>query len=305
MSFTVTDAFVQQFSGNVRYLAQQKASRLRPAVLEDNITGEAAYMEQLAPTTARKVQSRHADSPLMNTQHLRRRIVPYDYDWSDLVDRLDKVKLLIDPTSAYAINAASAMGRGFDDEIIASFFATAYTGHAGATSVTWPNGNAESSPTQPAGLQVAVNDWSYGNGTGNAGLTISKLISASMALLAGEGDEDEEKFIMVGAKQLGNLLATTEATSADYNTVKALYDGKITQFMGCKFIHSERALTNGSGYYRIPCWRKSGIGLGVAQDIEGQIAPDPGKRFATRVYTDMAIGAARLEEVKIVELICL
>ena len=57
MSFTVTDAFVQQFSGNVRYLAQQKASRLRPAVLEDNITGEAAYMEQLAPTTARKPTS--------------------------------------------------------------------------------------------------------------------------------------------------------------------------------------------------------------------------------------------------------
>ena len=304
MSFTVTDAFVQQFTGNVRYLAQQKASRLRPTVVEDTITGEAAFMEQLAPTNARKVQSRHADTPIMNTQHLRRRIVPYDYDWGDLVDRLDKVRLLIDPTSAYAVNGASAMGRGIDDEIIGALFATAYTGHAGGTSVTWPNGNSESTPSQAAGLQVSVSDWTYGNGSGNAGLTISKLISAQVALLAGEGDEDEEKFIMVSAKQLGNLLATTEATSADYNTVKALYDGKIAQFMGFKFIHSERILTNGSGYFRVPCWRKSGMGLGVAKDIEGMVYQRPDKRNAWQVYTDMAVGAARLEEVKLVELIC-
>ena len=305
MSFTITDAFVQQFTGNVRFLAQQQDSRLDGCVLVDNITGEAAYMEQMAPTAARKVIARHSDSPIMNTQSLRRRIVPYDYDWGDLVDRLDRVRLLIDPTSNYAMQAAYAMRRAKDDEIINAFFATAYTGHAGTTAITWPNGNSESTPTAPPGVQIAVNDWTYGNGSGNVGLTISKLISAAVALDAAEGDLNEERYIAIGAKQKGNLLATTEATNADYAAVKALVDGKINQFMGFKFIHTERLQTNGSGYFRVPAWRKSAMGLGIAKDISGQIMPRPDKRFAMYVYTDEAIGAARIEEVKLVELICL
>jgi hypothetical protein len=305
MSFTVSDAFVQQFTGNVSLLAQQMYSRLSPLVLTDQITGESAYMEQVAPTAARKVIARHADSPLMNTQHLRRRIAPYDYDWGDLVDRLDKVRLLIDPASTYAKQAAAALERGKDDEIIAAFFGVAYTGHSGSTAVTWPNGNAESVPTQPGGTQILVNDWTYGNGSGNVGLTVSKLISASVALDAAEGDEMEERYIAVAAKQKGNLLATTEATSADYNTVRALYDGKIDTFMGFKFVHSERLQLDGNGYTRVPAWRKSAMGLGIAKDISGQIAPRPDKRFSWFVYADMSIGAARLEEAKLVEIKCL
>jgi hypothetical protein len=304
MSFQITTAFVQQFTGNVQLLAQQMESRLNGCVLTDNITGESAYMEQIAPTSARKRISRHEDSPIMNTQHLRRRIAPYDYEWGDLVDREDKVRLLIDPVSTYAQNAAAAMNRSKDDEIINAFFATAYTGHTGSTTVTWPNGDAESSPTTPAGTQVAVNDWTYGNGSGNVGLTISKLISASVALDAAEGDENEERFIAIGAKQKGNLLATTEATNADYTAVKALTEGKIDRFMGFRFIHSERLLTNGSGYTRVPAWRKSAMGLGISKDIEGRIAERADKNFATYVHASETIGASRLEEVKLVELIC-
>jgi hypothetical protein len=305
MSFTVTDAFVQQFTGNVRFLAQQTKSRLADTVITDNITGESAYMEQVAPTAARKKTSRHSDTPIMNTQHLRRRIVGYSYEWGDLIDRADKVRLLIDPTSTYAQNASYAMERSKDDEIIGGYFATAYTGHAGATAVTWPNGNSESAPTQPGGLQVAVNDWTYGNGSGNVGLTISKLISASVALDAAEGDEDEERFIVVAAKQKGNLLATTEATNADYAAVKALTEGKIDRFMGFTFRHSERLQTNASGYTRVPAYRQSAMGLGIIRDIEGQIGPRPDKSFSTQVFTDEEIGAARLEEAKLVEIICL
>lgn len=306
MSFTVTDAMVLAFTSNVRFLAQQKYSRLRPCMIEDSITGEAAYMEQVAPTGARKVTARHQDSPMMNTQHLRRRIAPYDYDWGDLVDRLDRARLLIDPASTYAQNGAFAMERAFDDEALAAIFGVAYSGHAGATALTWPNGNSESSPTQPAGTQVAVNDWTYGNGSGNAGLTVSKLISGLVALQAGEGEEEEEMYIALGAKQFGNLLATTEFTNADYNAVRELTRGKIqgASFMNFNFIHSERLLLNGSGQYRVPVWRKSGMGMGVARAVEGRIAERPDKRFGVYVYTDEAIGASRLEEVKVAELIC-
>lgn len=304
MSFTVTDPMVQQFSANINMLAQQTMSRLRGATFEDYVRGEAYYFEQVAASTARKVQARHEDSPIMNTQHLRRRLVPYDYEWGDLVDDQDKLRTLVDPTNVYAQTGAAAMGRAMDDEVLAAFFGTAYTGHAGATSVTWPNGNAESSPTAPAGTQVAVSDWTYGNGSGNAGLTISKLISARMALFAAEGDQDEECYIAVTNFQLGNLLATTEATNADYASVQALVSGKIDFFMGFKFLHSERLLKNGSSQWRVPAWRKTGIGLGITKDIGAQIAPRPDKRFADYVYVSMSCGAARLEEAKVVEIVC-
>jgi hypothetical protein len=308
MSFTVTDAFVQQFTGNVAYLAQQVESRFRGKVLEDQIVGESAYMEQVAPSAAQKITSRHSDSPIMNTQHLRRRLAPYDYGWGDLVDNLDKVKLLIDPTSTYARTGAMAMNRGQDDEIIAAFFGTAYTGHSGGTVLTWPNGNSESSPTQPGGTVVAVNDWTYGNGSGNAGLTISKLVSASVALDAAEGDEGEDRYCAVKAVQKGNLLATTEATLKEFGVAKddlaPLRDGKIAFIMGFQLIHSERLLANVSSQWRIPAWRKSAIGLGVNKDIAAQMAPRPDKRFSMYVYLDMSIGATRLEESKLVEIVC-
>lgn len=304
MSFQVTDAFVLQFTGNVRLLAQQVDSRLRGTILEQEIPAEGGYFEQIGQAPARKRQSRHADSPLMNTPHARRRIAPYDYEWGELVDQLDKVKMLIDPVSGYAQAAAAAMNRAVDDEIIAGFFGTAYTGHTGSTAVTWPNGNSEVTPTLPAGLQIAVNDTSYGNVSGNTGLTVGKLIKAKMTLLAAEGDTTEEHYIAVNGAQLGNLLATTEATNADYNTVKALVRGEIDTFLGFKFIHSERLLLNGSGYTRVPAWRKSGMGLGIAKDMEARVAERADKGFAWYVYAMESIGASRLEENKIVEIIC-
>jgi hypothetical protein len=308
MSFTVTDAFVQQFTGNVWYLAQQVESRFRGKVLEDQITGESAYMEQVAPSAAQKITSRHSDSPIMNTQHLRRRLAPYDYGWGDLVDNLDKVKLLIDPTSTYARTGAMAMNRGQDDEVIGAFFGTAYTGHSGGTVLTWPNGNSESAPTAPPGTVVAVNDWAYGNGTGNSGLTISKLVSASVALDAAEGDEGEDRYMAIKAVQKGNLLATTEATLKEFGVAKddlaPLRDGKVAFIMGFQLIHSERLQLNGSSQTRVPAWRKSAMGLGINKDISARMAERPDKRFSMYVYLDMSIGATRLEESKLVEIVC-
>jgi len=309
MSFTINTAFVQQFSGAIRFIGQQSDSRLERTVIRDEITGDRSYMEQLAPTAARKRQARHEDSPIMSQQHLRRRIAPYDWEWGDLIDKEDKVRALIDPESAYTRNAGMAMRRAKDDEIIGAFFATAYTGVSGSTSVTWPNGDGESSPSQPSGTQVAVNDWTYGNGSGNIGLTISKLVSAMVALDAAEGDEEEERYLVIGAKQKGNLLATTEATLKEFGVAKddlaPLRDGKITTILGFEVIRSQRLQLDSNSYTRVAAYRKSAMGLGVAEDIWTRVAERPDKGFSTYAYAAMSLGAARLEEQKLVEIKCL
>jgi hypothetical protein len=293
MSFQVTTAFTQQYGRNVLMLAQQKGSRLRTAVTVENVTGEDAYLDQVGTVAAQPVTNRHGDSPLNSTPHSRRRLDLVDYDTGDLIDKLDKVKMLIDPSSAYAQAHANAMGRAMDDVIINAAFAASKTGKDGSTSTTFP-----------AGQVVAVNSWSYGTGSGNVGLTISKLIEAKGLFGESDVDPDEELYIAVAQKQINNLLATTEATSADYANVKALQEGKIDTFMGFKFIRTQRLLTDGSSFRRVMAWAKSGLGLGIGMDIQSEVAPRPDKRFSMYAYFRMSIGATRLEESKVVEIKC-
>ena len=103
MSNQITTSMVKQFSDNLGLVAQQQGSRLRNAVqLEAGKVGEEYFMDKIGKTNAQKVTSRHADSPLIETPHERRRVTPTDYDWGDMVDSFDMLRVIIaDPASAY------------------------------------------------------------------------------------------------------------------------------------------------------------------------------------------------------------
>jgi len=95
MSVEITTAFVKQYSANVALLSQQKGSRFRSAVREESQRGEHGFYDQIGSTTARKRTERHGDTPLISTPHSRRRVSLVDYDWADLIDDMDKVKMLM------------------------------------------------------------------------------------------------------------------------------------------------------------------------------------------------------------------
>ena len=61
---------------------------------------------------------RHSDTPLMNTPHSRRRVTAAPYNWADLIDTSDKLRILFDPTGPYATNAVMAFNRAMDKAII-------------------------------------------------------------------------------------------------------------------------------------------------------------------------------------------
>lgn len=294
MSFEITTAFVQQYTDNIMMLSQQMDNRLAGAVMiKDNIVGKSAFVDQVGSTEMQQITTRHGDSPLMNTPHARRRLDLSDWDWGDLVDKLDEIKVLNKPTSAYVQAGAAACRRRKDKIIIDSAFAAAATGETGSTSTSFP-----------ASQQVVVNSWKYGAGTGNAGLTISKLIEAKQILDANEVPEEEPRFIACGSKQMSDLLATTEVTSRDYNTVEALVKGKVNEFMGFTFIRTEQLNVDGSSYRRVIAWAKNGLCLGIGQDMLAQIAVRSDKRFATYVYFMQSLGATRVEEKRVVEIKC-
>lgn len=287
MSFEVTTAFVQQYTTNVGLLLQQRGSKLRDYVTVGSYTGKAAKaVEQIGAVTAQARVSRHADTPLISTPHDARWVFPTDYEWADLVDDQDKLRMLIDPTSPYAINGAYALGRAMDGLIISAALGTAKTGENGTTNTAF------STATQ----QVAV---------GTSGLTVAKLRSAREILLSNDVDvEVDPLFIAVTAKQLDDLLGTTEVTSSDYNTVKALVQGQIDTFLGFKFIHTELLGVDGSNNRRVIAWAKSGLHLGMWNDVNTRIDQRADKSYATQVYVKGTFGATRTEEKKVVEILC-
>jgi|AP45_3_1055517.scaffolds.fasta_scaffold10278_3 hypothetical protein len=286
MSFQVNTAFVQDYKNTVSLLLQQRGSKLRGAVTQDGFTGKSGKaVEQIGAVNAQKRTSRHGDTPLISTPHDARWVFPTDYEWADLIDDQDKLRMIVDPTSPYAVNGAYAMGRSIDDALIDSFFGTAKTGENGTVSTTFPSGQ-----------QVA---------SGSAGMTIAKLRSAKKILMANEVDVDNDPlFIAITAEQHDDLLGESQAISLDYNTKPVLVEGRITAFMGFNFIHIERLGVDGSSARRCPAWARSGMHLGMWNDITTRISERDDKSYATQVYVKGTFGATRLEEGKVVEILC-
>jgi len=108
--------------------------------------------------------------------------------------------MLIDPTSAYAMAAASAMGRAMDDVVIAAALGNAFTGETGSTTTALP-----------AGQQIA---------NGGADLTVAKLRTAKKTLDLSDVDPSIPRYIAVSPHQIEALLGDTNVTSSDFNTVK-------------------------------------------------------------------------------------
>lgn len=280
----ITEAMVKQFGSNVEFLVQQKGSRLRSGVrVETGIVGEDAFFEQLAETAAVKKTVRNADTPLVKSDHRRRRVSMFDFEWADLVDKADKLKLIIDPENSYAINAAWALGRAIDDEIITSFNATASTGKTGSTNTALPS----SQQVLPAAV----------------GLTIGKLRQAKEILDAADVDPDEPRFIVVAPAQMTDLLETTEVTSSDFNTVRALVQGQLDTFLGFKFIISNRLPANTTADGRLNfAWAMNGMLLAIAMDMQTRIEERADKSFSNQVFLSMGIGTTRMQEEKVVEI---
>jgi len=286
MSSQITTAFVEQYSANIQMLSQQMGSLLRDAVRNESIVGKDAYFDQIGKVTAILKTSRHSDTPQIDTPHSRRRCSLADYEFADLIDQQDKVRLLIDPTSSYAKAAAYAMGRAMDDVIIAAALGSANTGVSGGTAVALPAGNI-----------TAV-------GTGGANtMNIAKLALAKAKLDLGDVDPSITRHIIVSPTEIQDLLNTTTITSSDFNTVKALVQGEIDSFMGFKFHVSNRLVDNAAGNTQCIAFAEDGILLGVGKDVTARIDERSDKSYATQVYYCQTIGATRMEEAKVVSVL--
>ena len=310
MSVEITQAMVNQYSSNVFHLSQQKGSRLRNAVRVESQKSEAAFYDRIGSVEPQKKLGRHSETTYSDTPHSRRKVALEDYFYSDLVDKEDKIRIIQSPESEYAKAAMMSLGRAMDDEIILAALGNAYAGKSGSSAVAHPNSQ-----------KLIAHD---GTSTGAVGLNEKTLRSVKRKFNENEAG-DSDIYFSVTAKQLDSLLSEERIVSSDFAAVKALVNGDIDSFMGFKFIRTERlSVTSAStvgdksdgaiggaadqtvpaGADRCFAWQKEGLLLAIGQDMKSSIDVLPTKHFSTQVYCSMGIGSTRLEEEKVVEIIC-
>lgn len=283
-------AFVQQYRDNISMLAQQMKTRLRECVMVDTeFKGEKKFYEQYASDELVELTSRYQDTPTQLPDHRRRVVFPRYFVGATLEDPTDAKQMLVDPKSAYMQAKQAAAGRKIDDLIVTALGGTAYTGKAGTTS-----------QTLGAAQQIAV---TFGGGGSDVGLNKAKVLRAKKILDAGEV-ENEDRYAGVSARQIEDMLNTTEVASSDFNTVKALVEGTLNTWCGFMWKQAERFTTDGNSDRLVYFWQKKGVQLAISNEPEGRVTERPDKNYAWQVYLRLCLGATRLEEARVVEVAC-
>lgn len=310
MSNQVPVAYVEGYRNAIYMESQQKIAKLFGKSRVESQNSKREFYERIGQVELTEVTTRHGDTPLYETPHSRRAVDLVDADYADLVDTLDRVRMLINPTDSYVQAAVAAVNRRKDRVFIAAALGSAKAGEEGDTLVALPN-------TQ----KVAATDGT--NPTGLNALTITRVLEK---FNVNDVDADEVKYFAIGSKEVTHLLNDEKTTNAEYATVKALANGKIETFAGFSFVMSNLlpvtaaattfSLTDGSvgsgagtmpiGARRCFAWAPSGMisaegagGMGLSVSIDKR----PDKRNSYQVYVVSCVGAARLEEVKVVEVL--
>ena len=289
---SIPNHFTTQFDANWKHLVQQKNSRLREYVTIDSIQGKEKSYNQLDTATMAVITDRSVTTRISDQSMAKRWVRTQEYDTAKLVDEWDEAKLgeVVLPTSPIVQAHGNAYARTCDSVIISALQGDSYTGNTGTTAVSLPS-------SQKVGVQYVE------SGTAaNSGLTIAKLRRAKFILDANEVDEEEERIIVVSAKQLQDLLQNTQVTSSDFNTVRALVDGNINTFMGFKFRRTQLlplTTTVRSCYAYV----KSGVVL-AERGLKTYMDVRPDLSHSLQIRSVASLGAVRMEEKKVVEIAC-
>jgi len=301
--------YVNAFNANVWHLSQQKGSRLESLVRSEVQKSEKAfwdYYDQADEPTERV--NKYADVVPGETNRGRRMCTFKNYEKAEYVDHLDKLKMIHDPQSPIAQAFANSFGRKKDRIILAAALGTSYSGKEGATPVVLPTSQK----------LVAF------DGTTISGVGLNVKTLRAIKKKFAQNEVEGEIVLIVTAEEIDSLLNEKEVTSADWNTVKALVAGAVDSFMGIRFVRTELVerpaanvtytVTNGAygagtgtvtaaKGRRCVAFVKQGLLIVKAEDMTSMVDRLPTKGDVIQIFSKMSIGATRLEEKCVMEVI--
>jgi len=276
MADTQNEIYAQSYGQNIMQLAQQKYAKLLPTVyLKPDVKGKTFFQDQIGEWAMETKGGRNVQTPNNDPNLARRMGVMLDYHDNRLLDRSDELKCISDPRSAYTIAASRAIGRKFDDIIIAA-----------AVSTTTASGETGSvtAPTCATILASASN------------ITLAKVASFKKAL--DDADvEMEDRYLVVDTACMSSSVQEDKMSSADYATMKALVRGEINTFMGFTWIMSTR-LSQQSGLIGL-VYQKYALCLALAAAPLVRTDERTDLSYSWQIYYEINGGAVRLEESRI------
>ena len=138
-------------------------------------------------------------------------------------------------------------------------------------------------------------------------MTLAKLMTCKNLLDEADVDPDLQRFFVCHHTALNNWLQVTEVKDADYNTIKALAEGRANDFAGFHFIPlaSSRFNTHANDPEAYECFAYAygGVGFGANAARKTRITERSDKKYSVQVFTSESFGATRVEGPKVVKIL--
>lgn len=206
MSKTLSAAAATQFDSEVLHEYQGMGSLRTTVTVRTNVVGDTYKFRGMGKGMAHQRGATQTDVTPMDVTHSLQTATLENWVAPEYTDIFDQAEVNFQERTELAQTIAGGLSRREDQLIIDA--ADASSTYAGT--VTTAVGGA-ATDLNPAKLRRA-----------------SRYLNANGVAMAG-------RHIMIGALQLEALLGNTEATSSDFNTVKALVNGEINAFVGFQF----------------------------------------------------------------------
>lgn len=292
---SIPEHYVTEFETNWQHKAGQRMSLLKDCVVIDQVAGKEKVYNKIGSVEFQVTTGRAEETRENNVETEKRWLRPYPYDsGAQIYDQWDETFLgeIAKPSHALIEEHARGYGKLLDSVIVQAAVGDAYVGEQGTSTVALPT------------EQIIAVDFVETGSVANSGLTIGKLRQAKFILDNNDVDDEEQRTLAYSAKELQQLLRSTEVGSADYNDVKALVHGELKQFLGFQFKRVSRSvLPLVNGVRTCVFWAKSGLRL---SDSGKQTFMDilPTRSHALQVRSTAAVGATRDEEAKVGIIYC-
>ena len=277
MAIGLSNAFVTLFDAEVKQAYQAKAE-LVPAVRQRlGVEGSTAKFPKVGKGVA-SVRIPQTDVTPLNVDFSQVTATLTDYNAAEYSDIFMQQKVNFDERQELVQVVANAIGRRQDQLVIDAL-------EGSSTSLTVANSI----------------------GGANTNLNVAKLREAKK-LLDGKNVPPQDRHIILHANNLAALLGETEATSVDFNSVKALVSGEINTYLGFTFHtlgdRSEGGLTiDGSSDRTVMAFHKDAIGYaeGLAPKTEINYVPEKTSFLVNAMFS---AGAVAIDAEGIVDITC-
>ena len=278
MAVSISNAFVTLFDTEVKQAYQADAVLRNTVRLRTGVTASTHKFPKIGSGVA-QVRVPQTDVLPLNVTYSQATVTLTDYIAAEYSDIFNQAKVNFDERQELVQVVAKAIGRRSDQMIIDALAGS-------GTSLTVAN--------------------SIGGATTN--MNMAKLREAQR-LMNANNVPMEDRFIVMHASQLSNLLSETQVTSSDFNSVKALVQGEINTFMGFTFNvigdRAEGGLTGGgSGVDRtVYAYHKMAVGMAESMSVRSEINYIP-EKTSWLVASMFSAGAIAIDAGGIVAITC-